>query len=439
MNTIAPGNPRKRAIAALSDVLDHGLNLTDSPHLQDNSRGRDLSMARHLAYGVLRWLTALEWLAGTLLDKPIKRRDRDIQRLVLLGLFQLWLDETPAHAAVHETAECARQLEKPWAVGLINAVLRRFQREREEWLERLAEQEERFAHPMWMLRRFQQDWPLHWQEVAQANNQQAPLWLRLNRSGPPRSSIIEGLARQGFGVQAHPLAADAVRITPAAPVTALAGFEAGHFSLQDPAAQLAADLLDARAGMRLLDACAAPGGKTCHLLERTPGLDVTAVDVSAQRLDLIRQNLHRLHLACTLVAADAAEPQSWWDGVPFQRILLDAPCSATGVIRRHPEIKHLRQAGQVDDAVRLQSRLLRQLWPLLDVGGILVYATCSVLSDENSGQINSFLAGHNNAAEPAKEPTIDLDWALRQPAGWQIFPGEQEMDGFYYAVLRKTS
>ncbi|HLF31564.1 MAG TPA: 16S rRNA (cytosine(967)-C(5))-methyltransferase RsmB [Xanthomonadales bacterium] len=435
MKVALASNPRDRAIAALADVLDHGLTLAESPSLQDSAKGRDLSMARHLAYGVLRWLTALDWLATQLLARPIKPRDRDVQRLVLLGLYQLWQDQTPPHAAIHETAECARRLDKPWAVGLVNAVLRRFQREREVLLGRLSEQEQQHAHPLWMLHRIQHDWPEHWPGIVQSNNQQAPLWLRLNCNGPPRDSVIRRLEDQGFVVHGHPAVADAVRIAPAAPVTALAGFLMGHFSLQDPAAQLAAGLLDAQSGMRVLDACAAPGGKTCHLLERTPGLDVTALDVNSHRLDLVRQNLERLKLACTLLAADAAEPQSWWDGVPFQRILLDAPCSATGVIRRHPEIKHLRQAGQVDEAVRLQQKLLHRLWPLLDVGGILVYATCSVFADENSHQINGFLNGHANAGEPERE----IDWGRRQSAGWQILPGDQDMDGFYYAVLRKTS
>lgn len=431
----APGNPRVRAVAALSDVLDAGTNLTDSPSLQGTTQSRDLSMARHLAYGVLRWLIALEWLAKQLLGKPIKARDQDVQRLILMGLYQLWQDETPAHAAINETAECTRHLEKPWAVGLVNAVLRRFQRERSEWLGRLAHCDERFAHPPWMLHKLQIDWPQHWQQVAEANNRQAPLWLRLNRNAPPRDKVIAALEAKGFAAHPHALVADAVRISPAAPVSALPGFEDGHFSLQDPAAQLAADLLDARAGMRVLDACAAPGGKTCHLLERTPGLDVTAVDVSAERLRLVQQNLDRLRLTCTLVAGDASEPVSWWDGIPFQRILLDAPCSASGVIRRHPEIKHLRQAEQVEDAAKLQGRLLRALWPLLDVGGILVYATCSVFLDENSRQINDFLSEHATA----KEHTAGLDWARRQTFGWQIFPGDQDMDGFYYAVLVKSA
>ena len=433
MTTAAVKNPRQVAIAALADVLDRGLNLTDSPSLQDTRKSRDLSMSRHLAYGVLRWLTALDWLASQLLSKPLKQRDLDIQRLILLGLYQLWQDETPQHAAVHETAECARLAGKPWAVGLINAVLRRFQRERNDWLGKLAQQEERFAHPQWMLEALQHDWPEQWPAIVAANNQQAPMWLRLNRKGHDFRVTTEKLEDQGFETHSHPSAADAISITPPVHVRALAGFAEGYFSVQDPAAQLAADLLDVHAGMRVLDACAAPGGKTCHILERTSAADVTALDLSAPRVGLIQQNFERLKLSCKLLVGDAALPAGWWDGVAFQRILLDAPCSATGVIRRHPEIKHLRKPEQVQEAIQTQRRILQALWPLLEPGGILVYATCSVLKDENSVQINSFLA----QTADAEERPLDVSWGHPQHPGRQILPGEQDMDGFYYAVLHK--
>jgi 16S rRNA (cytosine967-C5)-methyltransferase len=435
MNKGVAKNPRQRAIAALSDVLDRGLNLTDSPALHNSPGSRDLSMSRHLAYGVVRWLTALDWLAGQMLSKPIKRRDRDIQRLILLGLYQLWQDESPAHAAIHETAECARLVDKPWAVAIINAVLRRFQRERELWLKRLSEQDEQYAHPLWMLEKLRADWPRDWQNLVTANNHQARMWLRVNRRGPGKLAVIEQLQDQGFEVQSHPAAVDAICITPAAQVNALQGFAAGHYSVQDPAAQLAADLLDVQTGMHVLDACAAPGGKACHLLERTPGANLTAVDHHARRMDLVRENFQRLNLHARLIIADATEPAAWWDGIPFQRILLDAPCSATGVIRRHPEIKHLRQEQHVHEATQLQQRLLRRLWPLLDAGGILVYATCSIFRDENSTQISNFLAQQSDAGELL----ADVAWGHGQQHGRQIFPGEQDMDGFYYAVLQKIS
>jgi 16S rRNA (cytosine967-C5)-methyltransferase len=435
MNAAATTNPRQLAISALADVLDRGINLTDCPSLQDGRKSRDLSMSRHLAYGVLRWLTALEWLANRLLSKPLKQRDLDIYRLILLGLYQLWQDETAEHAAVHETAECARLGGKPWAVGLINAILRRFQRERHEWLDKLADQPERFAHPRWMLETLQHDWPDHWQAIVAANNQQAPMWLRINRKEHDRREITEKLEDQGFEVRSHPSAADAISISPAVHVSALAGFAEGYFSVQDPATQLAAGLLDVHAGMHVLDACAAPGGKTCHILEHNPAALVTALDLSAHRNKLIQQNLDRLKLSCKLLVGDAAKPGEWWDGVAFQRILLDAPCSATGVIRRHPDIKHLRKPAQVQEAIQTQQRILRSLWPLLEPGGILVYATCSLFKDENCERINSFLG----ETPDARECTPDVRWGHRQQPGVQIFPGEQDMDGFYYAVLRKNS
>jgi len=434
VNRVAATNPRKVAIFALADVLDHGLNLSDSPALQSSTRSRDLSQSRHLSYGVLRWLTALDWIARQLLSKPLKSRDRDLHRLVLLGLFQLWQDETPAHAAIHETAECARLLDKAWAVGVINAVLRRFQREREDWLQRLAQVDEQFAHPQWLLEVLRADWPESWKQIAAAGNQQAPLCLRLNRRVAEAANVIAGLEAQGLSVQRHPVAPDAVSITPAVALETLEGFLAGHFSVQDPAAQLAADLVDAKPGMRVLDACAAPGGKTCHLLERTESLSMTAVEASAKRSALIRENRERLRLACAVITGDASMPHDWWDGIPFQRILLDAPCSATGVIRRHPEIKHLRRPGDVAGAIQLQRKLLHELWPLLEPGGILVYATCSVLRDENNRQISNFLEHHADAQESLPK----VDWGQPQQCGRQILPGELGMDGFYYAVLRKV-
>jgi len=427
-------NPRLGAVSALADVLDSGVTLTQSPSLNTGAQGRDLSQARHLAYGVLRWLTALDWLARQMLSKPIKPRERVIYRLILLGLFQLWQDETPAHAAIHETAECARLLDKPWAVGLINAILRRFQRERELWLGRLADQQERFAHPLWLLEMLQTDWPQDWQAITEANNRQAPLWLRMNRKAASALDVITALENQSYTVSRHPFATDAICVTPAANPVVLEGFEQGRISVQDPAAQLAVDLLELQPGIRILDACAAPGGKACHILEREADANLAAIDLSDRRIKLIKENLQRLNLSCRLITGDAAKPDEWWDGLPFQSILLDAPCSASGVIRRHPEIKHLRKASEVATAVKLQKELLNQLWPLLEPGGILVYATCSVFNDENSRQINNFLKQH----EDAEEKPITASWGKKQQHGRQIFPGEQDMDGFYYAVLQKN-
>lgn len=438
MKKQAKNNPRLAAVQTLGNVLDRKLNLSDADTSSQLADPRDKALSKHLAYGVLRWLNSLEWIAGQLLSRPLKSRDQDINRLIWVGLHQLWKDGGAEHAAINETAECARALGKPWAVGLVNAVLRRFQREHEKVVARLMETPAQFAHPAWLLEQLQSDWPDDWAEIVTQDNQAASLWLRVNRAHPEQGEIVSRLEKAGFNIAKHPFAIDALSVSPAAAVADIPGFAEGVLSVQDPAAQLAADLLALEPGLRVLDACAAPGGKTCHILEGVPALDLTAVELSANRQQRIQENINRLGFnesnVVHLVTADAAAPDSWWDGLPFGRILLDAPCSATGVIRRHPEIKWLRTAGQVDDAVRLQERLLAQLWPLLSPGGILVYATCSVLKRENSHQINHFLSNFDDAeALPMEQP-----WGRESGGGRQILPGEAGMDGFFYARLRKT-
>lgn len=432
MSEAPGGNARLAALELLGDVLDRGQNLADAARGDGATRAHAL----HLAYGVLRWYGALDWFAGRLLQKPLRERDRDIHRLVLLGLFQLWRDGTPPHAAIHASAECARRRNKSWAVGLVNAVLRRFQREQAALEHDLEESEARFAHPPWLLQALRADWPRDWQSIVAANNRQAPLWLRLNRLQEP-AATLEALRADGLRATRHPFAADAVRLEPARPAPGIPGFAAGRLSVQDPAAQLAADLLAVADGQNVLDACAAPGGKTGHLLERHDGLQLTALDHSPARLEKVAENLARLGFEdrARLVAADAAEPDTWWDGRPFDRILLDAPCTATGVIRRHPEIKWLRSPAQVQAATGQQRRLLDALWPLLARGGMLLYATCSVLHAENQHQVRDFVAAR---ADAAIDP-IDRPWGRDTGHGRQVLPGEEEMDGFFYAAIRKTS
>jgi 16S rRNA (cytosine967-C5)-methyltransferase len=436
-------NPRQIALRALSEVLDQGKSLSECHSLKPQAKTgegepdalRALSQARHLAYGVLRWQVALAWLESRLLSKPLKEKDRDISRLLWLGLFQLWQDSTPDHAAINETTECARGLGKTWAVNLVNAVLRRFQREQSGLLEQLSKSAEQWAHPAWLLEVIRKDWPADWQTIIEANNAQPPLWIRVNTQRATLASVEASLSQAGFATTRSPHAHEALLVSPAAPVDDLPGFREGLFSIQDAAAQLAAGLLEVAPGMRVLDACAAPGGKTCHLLERYPGLALTAMDSYPNRLQRVQENLDRLQLDCRLLAADAADTQAWWDGVAFDRILLDSPCTATGVIRRHPEIRHLRDASQVQEAVALQSLLLQRLWPLLAPGGMLVYATCSLLHDENSSQARQFLAAHPDA----EEQVIGAAWGRAQDPGRQILPGEHGMDGFYYVRLRKRA
>ena len=427
-------NARLLALELIADVLEHGQNLSESIH-GHSADTRSRAHAAHLAYGVLRWLNALDWLAGQLLQRPMKKKDRDIQRLVLLGIFQLWKDGTPPHAAINETAGCARLLGKSWAVGLVNAVLRRFQREQEGLLGGLQNEPQRFAHPGWLLEALQTDWPGQWESILRANNCQPPMWLRMN-PGYDLAASIAALEQDGLQVSPHPAAANARKIDPPRPVSAIPGFREGRLSVQDAAAQLAADLLEADDGQRILDACAAPGGKTGHLLEMVEDAELVALDRSKTRLQRVQENLDRLGFStrATLITADASRPDDWWDGNSFDRILLDAPCSATGVIRRHPEIKWLRDPGQVQEAVMMQASLLRALWPLLAPGGILVYATCSILHAENVAQVASFLADTTDA----EHLPLEAEWGREVDFGRQILPGDQDMDGFYYARLRKN-
>lgn len=433
-------NPRLQAVRVISGVLDHQLNMEEAAgKAPSGTDPRDAAFSLHLAYGALRWLGALEWLADQLLKRPLKSKDRDIHRLILIGLFQLWKDESAEHAAVHETAECARLVKKPWAVGLINAVLRRFQRERQDFLNQLEKHPARHAHPEWLLASLEKDWPQDWETITEANNQQAGLWLRVNRSRSDIETVAAQMADAGFSTRLHPHAPDALEVSPPTAVERLPGFSEGLWSVQDPAAQLAISWLDVQSGQRVLDACAAPGGKTCHIREAAPNATVVALDRSQARLKRLSENAQRLGLAdnqrLQTIAAEAQDSQAWWDGEAFDRILLDAPCTAVGVIRRHPEIKWLRTSDQVGEAVNVQSALLRCLWPLLKPGGILVYATCSVLNDENSNQIGQFIGDQENA----EIASLDVSYGRPSGEGLQILPGESDMDGFFYARIRKTA
>jgi 16S rRNA (cytosine967-C5)-methyltransferase len=273
-------NPRLSAVKTLANVLDKGQNLSDADSAASLADGRDRSLSRHLAYGVCRWLNSLEWLSSKLLHSKLKKRDRDIHRLILIGLFQLWHDGTTPYAVINESAECARLAGKAWAVAVINAVLRRFQRGRQRWLDQLGNQPEQFAHPGWLLQKIQANWPDDWQEIVRANNHAAPLWLRINRSRQGQNDLTNLLRNSGFTVVRHPCAQDAIKLIPPAPVSGIPGFSEGLVSVQDPAAQMAADLLELDDHLRVLDACAAPGGKTCHILERFSAISLTAVELN---------------------------------------------------------------------------------------------------------------------------------------------------------------
>ncbi|MCY1507723.1 Ribosomal RNA small subunit methyltransferase B [compost metagenome] len=431
-------NPRLAAARALSAVLSGKASLGGSlPPQLERVEPRDRGLAQELAFGAARWQPRLALLAEQLLQKPFKAADKDVEALLLVGLYQLFHTRIPAHAAIGETVGCADKLKKPWAKGLLNAVLRRAQREGEALLAGLERDPvSRTAHPRWLQKALKAAWPEHWEAICAANNAHPPLILRVNRRHGSRDAYLAEL--QAAGIDASPCAfsGDGIVLAEARDVTGLPGFAEGRVSVQDEAAQLAAELLELAPGQRVLDACAAPGGKTCHLLEAEPGLaEVVAVDLEEKRLARVRDNLQRLQLDATLIAADGRDTGVWWDGQPFQRILLDAPCSATGVIRRHPDIKLTRQAEDIPALAQLQGELLDALWPTLEVGGVLLYATCSVLPAENRETLAAFLARTSGARELA----IGGPFGLPQAHGRQLLPQDGGHDGFYYAKLIKIA
>lgn len=391
---------------------------------------RDMGTLRALVSGSLRWHYRLQWQLEQLLHKPLGKRDALSGALLRIGLFQLQWMRIPDHAAVSATVDAARRLGLHHVGGLINAVMRRFLRERPR-LDAAMNDVPRalHAHPDWMLALLEADWPQRWQEIVAANNDTAPMWLRVNLTRTDRAGYLTRLKDEGLFGHAHPDMPAAVLLQAPVAVADLPGHAEGLVSVQDAAAQLAAGRLKLEPGLRVLDACAAPGGKTAHILESCPGIaEVLAVDRDGRRLTTLRDNLARLGLAATVMEADASEPSAWWDGRGFDRILLDAPCSALGVIRRHPDIKVLRRPEDLKAVVQLQQRLLHALWPLLNPGGRLVYATCTVVTEENDGQIARFV--------PACEGAVPA----HEHAPLQLLPGEAHMDGFYYACVdRKES
>lgn len=427
-----------RAVAAqiLTEVLRQRQSLGELlPYPKADLKQQDEALLQALCYGVCRWHIRLEMVSRQLLDKPLKAKDTDIQALLLLGIYQLLFMRIPAHAAVSETVNACKTLGKPWARGLINAVLRRLQREQESLTGELQQETGyRFSHPDWLLTRLQQAWPEDWLAICDANNNQAPMTLRVNRRQTGLDAYLTTLAEQGIEGRACLWSTDGIQLNQACPVTNLPQFNQGAVSVQDEAAQLAAGLMELTPGIRVLDACAAPGGKTCHLLESEPNLGkLVALEYDGQRIVKIKENLERLGLEATLIEGDTTAPEQWWDQEQFDRILLDAPCSATGVIRRHPDIKLLRRNADIDKLATQQLWMLAALWPLLKPGGIMVYATCSILPQENEQVVGQFLA----ITADAEHRPINSTWGKEAKFGRYLLPVDGGNDGFYYAKLSK--
>ncbi|MCH8497698.1 MAG: 16S rRNA (cytosine(967)-C(5))-methyltransferase RsmB [Marinobacter sp.] len=386
-----------------------------------------------LCFGTCRWFQRLQSELNQRLHKPLRKQDQDIVALLLVGLFQLRHSHQASHAILNETVEACKALGKPQLAGMVNAVLRAAQREGEP---EPTDEAARYSHPDWLVAKLQHNWPEHWREILTTNNTQAPMTLRVNAIRYSRQAYLELLAEQGIDASPCRFAPWGIQLTRPVPVEQLPGFADGAVSVQDEAAQLCTTLLDLQPGQRLLDACAAPGGKTCAMLEQIGGQgEMVAIDSAPERLARVHENLERLDLHAEVLAGDAADVRQWWDGKPFDRILLDVPCSASGVIRRHPDIKLLRREGDISALATIQLDLLEKLWPLLAPGGRLLYATCSVFPQENSRIIQRFLKQHPDARLTLPD---NLAWGLDTGFGQQLLPAMDSHDGFFYACLSQS-
>ena len=431
---------RAEAAKAVNAVVAQGRSLDAVlGEIDEQINPADRQLLKMLCYGTLRHHFRLRADLRILLERPLKARDSIIESLLAIGIFQLIDTRIPDHAAVSMTVEAAKLLRRPKYAGLINAVLRNFLRQ-DIGRQEAGDDESRFNHPAWFIDALRADWPDDWQQILEANNDRAPMWLRVNQNRTTTADYIDRLAQvdDGHGVLSGFI--HAIRLAQPLPVAELPGFADGDVSVQDAAAQIAAPWLLMGGGSRILDACAAPGGKTGHLLElASPDSVLTAIELDPERLASIHENLERLRLDATVLAADASKPKEWWDGQPFDRILLDAPCSASGVIRRHPDIKLLRRASDIEALAGLQTRLLDALWPLLAPSGRLLYVTCSVLAAENDAVVGDFLARHSDAREDRVLPNYNIrDLMVEKTCGVQVMPGRQGLDGFYFACLERT-
>ena len=397
----------------------------------------EFSLIQESSYGCCRWYFALESLLEQLLNKPLKKQDLDIKCLMICALYQLRELEVAEYAVINESVSAVLIFKKPWAKGLVNAVLRGYQRKKDELEKALTASQPNgdLAFPIWLDSEIRGQWPEQALSIFHNSNQRPPMTLRVNLAKNSREQYLESLAQAGIGATAGGLSDSAVYLDKPTPVTDLPGFVEGKVSVQDEASQLVPNLLQLEPAQHVLDACAAPGGKSCHILESEDSLTrMTSIDISQSKLDRIRENFDRLGVESNLVAADACELETWWDGIQFDRILLDAPCSATGVIRRHPDIKLLRKPEQAKSLAEIQSTLLTKLWTCLKPGGLLLYTTCSLLRQENEETIKRFL----DSTDSAKYEAITADWGVECSIGRQLLPGTNSgPDGFFYAVLQK--
>lgn len=425
--------PARAAAAGVVAAVIRGRALdTSVAHARPRVTTTEGPLLQQLAYGAVRYWYRLAPIVDARLQRPLKRRDSDIHALLVVALYELLDMRTPQHAAVDAAVEATGALGKGWARGLVNGVLRALLREPQA-LAPSGDPWRDHGWPDWLASQLTEDWPHDTAALAAAGTARAPMVLRVNAGRVDPERYRQRLELAGIAAARHPRAPAALVLAKPVPVETLPGFANGDASVQDAAAQLAAPLLAPVAGMRVLDACAAPGGKTAHLAELGPPAELVALESDAARARELEAALQRLAVRARIHVTDAAATADWWDGRPFDRILLDVPCSGTGVIRRHPDIRLLRRPDDVAALVAEQERLLSALWPLLAPGGMLVYSTCSLLRRENALAIDAFCAG-----QPSAQPlAIEAGWGRADGAGRQVLVNEDGMDGFFYACLQR--
>ncbi len=439
--TTSAASARSLAAYAVARILREGVTLDAA--LKDALVAANPKLApsvRSLSYGAVRGYYRHEAVLGALLSTPVRSLDFLVRALLSVALYELEDERTPEYAVVDAAVQTAKATDAVRAAGLINAVLRRYLRERKTLDADIARNPAtRHASPVWLADRFRADWPVRWTQLLAAGDAQAPMWLRVNSQRATTEEYLEKLREARIGARAEARVPYAIALDSPCDVSALPGFAEGLVSVQDLGAQCVAFPLGLAAGQRVLDACAAPGGKTALIAERQPDLSrVVAVDVDPQRLVRVQENLKRGDLRADVISGDAGAPGAWWDGVPFDRILLDAPCSALGIIRRHPDIRLRKSPSDIDKLPQLQTRLLNSAWSMLASGGRLVYATCTVTRSENRDLVGAFLSNTPGAASLSAEHWEGWpNFGEADEYGRQIFPGEAGADGFYYAALTK--
>ncbi|AEF53083.1 16S rRNA (cytosine(967)-C(5))-methyltransferase RsmB [Marinomonas posidonica] len=448
--------PRQVAIQVLTNVLlQQGSLSTQLNRLQTQVTSDQQALFKELCFGVCRQFPKLNSIALSLLAHPFEEKDTDLYAVLLLGLYQLSYMKTPDHAAVNESVEACRLLNKDWATKLINAVLRRYQREELEIIDNLMQMPSvEFNHPKWLVKRYKKHWPNAFEQIIEASNVHPPMCIRVNLDRVSRETYQLTLSELGIETTQGGLSDASLYLSKAVSVNQLPGFDDGLCSVQDEAAQLSAQILNPTMSERILDACAAPGGKTGHLLEclsRSQSEEqksnsvlpsLTAIELEAWRLEKIESNLDRLGYCAELMCADASQTEEWWDNQAYDKILLDVPCSATGVIRRNPDIKLNRKPADIEELIVIQKQILNKVWATLKPNGYLLYATCSLMPEENEQQIAAFLSEQSDASEIKLNhlnANLSLNWGLEVSHGKQLFPTLNGNDGFYYCLLQKSA